>query len=184
MAGYGYPYPAAVAPVPPAPIFDGAAKLSSELKQVPIRTRPKPVSRSPLTTPFHPSQEEDFLASRRQLYEDLRRSEADEAAAAEKLMQARCSFWPLCIALPQREALPRPCVLCELVTRVSRLREGESQGRLPKNVTQPDAQPLPSRISATANSAPARRRSRPAARRWRSRSSSELPRSTVCVWPR
>jgi len=34
MPGYGYPYPSAVAPVPPAPIFDGAARLSSELKQV------------------------------------------------------------------------------------------------------------------------------------------------------
>merc|ERR1719502_324095 len=59
-SGYGYPVPAPVA----ASQFYGSARLSDELKQ-----------------------EEDFLATRRQLYSDLRQSEAAEAQAAEKLMQ-------------------------------------------------------------------------------------------------
>jgi len=50
--------------VPPPPVFNGAAQLSTELKQ-----------------------EEDFLTTRRQLYSDLRQSEAAEAQAAEKLLQ-------------------------------------------------------------------------------------------------
>merc|ERR1719231_669836 len=59
-SGYGYPVPAPVA----ASQFYGSARLSDELKQ-----------------------EEDFLATRRQLYSDLRQSEAAEARAAEKLLQ-------------------------------------------------------------------------------------------------
>merc|ERR1719174_3535016 len=59
-SGYGYPVPAPVA----ASQFYGSARLSDELKQ-----------------------EEDFLATRRQLYSDLRQSEAAEAQAAEKLLQ-------------------------------------------------------------------------------------------------
>merc|ERR1711970_1697731 len=61
-AGYGYPVPAV--PGYAAAQFYGSARLSDELKQ-----------------------EEDFLTTRRQLYSDLRQSEAAEAQAAEKLLQ-------------------------------------------------------------------------------------------------
>merc|ERR1712144_87412 len=61
-AGYGYPVPAV--PGYAAAQFYGSARLSDELKQ-----------------------EEDFLTTRRQLYSDLRQSEAAEAQAAEKILQ-------------------------------------------------------------------------------------------------
>merc|ERR1712224_291700 len=57
MALYGYPY-GAVAPVAPAPVFDGSSRLSAELQQ-----------------------EEAFITQRRQLHESLRQSAAAEAKA-------------------------------------------------------------------------------------------------------
>merc|ERR1711959_772325 len=62
--GYGFPYGGGALVPSAAATFYGSQKLQSELKQ-----------------------EEDFLGARRQLYADLRNSEAAEAQAAEKLVQ-------------------------------------------------------------------------------------------------